>query len=99
MAHTLVEEYKNISYSSHIGLLISAVALGIIGIVALIPGSLMSLVLAVMILFLVSYSAMLFEILFRPSQKLGHDLTDWTVEKLQYEERVFFRLGLTGAVK
>jgi hypothetical protein len=92
--HCLVSEFQNISFAKHTNYLIPAIAIMFLGFIAVLPRTTVSIFVASMITFLVAYSAILFQVLLRPSQKLARNIPDWSLSKLHKEERVFFRLAI-----
>ena len=92
--HCLVAEFERISFSKHTIYLVPAIALIFVGVFAVLPRSFVSLVIACMATFLVTYSAILFQILLRPSQKLARNIPEWSLQKLHKEEHVFYRWAL-----
>jgi hypothetical protein len=92
--HCLVSEFQNISFSRHTGYFIGALLISYAGFLAMLPPTSTSLFIGAMCVALLANCVILLRVLFRPSQKLGHNIPDWSLSKLHREEKTFYRLAL-----
>jgi hypothetical protein len=92
--HCLIGEFQNISFSRHIGYFVGALLISYVCFAAMIPQTAISWWVSGMCVMLMANCVILLRILLRPSQKLGHNIPDWSLQKLHREEKIFYRLAL-----